>query len=562
MSTSVGKLTADLIARTKKFEEGMKRSNRSIRRTGRVAKNTQRRVRALGAAMRRMRGAAIALAGVGGMGMLIRSSIEFGSKQSDIARQLQINTEAFQTYAGAIRDAGGTQEQLVKSFSSMQQAIVQGSEGLSTYTRAFGRLGINVNALRQLNPERQFEEIAHAVARASDQQGAFTAAIEIFGKRNAPQLIEVMQRLSRDGYGRLAEEIRKTYGIMDRETQRRLDLAADRIEQFKNRMTIRVGEIITGEANFAALKESLFKVASMVTGSVATILDKVSQYGGATFSSLADFIAERVGQAFSLAIDMAVVRARRAILEMKAPFMRHKKFLEAMNKNYSSEAVIVAKAQEMNQRQLLSYGELFAKRLSEFKDRSFFNDMTSGIKGYFDALAGGQREMLENYRKNNPPAHAPKRTFNLSSLTGFKSKETTTGFDPSSAGLSAGSGLTSDFSESQSVGSALGFGERVTSAMLRGALRKIESTAQEFRRAGLFEKSRDLLNRRFGLRRQIAETRTQERIDAIRSGETSFRASDLDNPRNMSGDPTERIAKLQERNVELLEIIKNEFVGA
>jgi len=183
-----------------------------------------------------------------------KKAIDLGSELSDIAISTGFATEEFQVFRGALIDAGGKAGAMEKSIINMQKAVVQGSEGLTTYTRAFERLGINVTELKALSPEQQFETIGKAIAGAEDQQEAFTSALEIFGTKNAPRLMEVFQRLAKDGYGKMAEDVEAAYGIMDEGMQASLDQAADRIERFKNKATIEVGELISGEANFAALK--------------------------------------------------------------------------------------------------------------------------------------------------------------------------------------------------------------------------------------------------------------------------------------------------------------------
>ena len=225
-------------------------------------------------------------AALSGLAALVRKSIEFGSVQSDVASQLKINTEAFQVFSGAIRDAGGSQSQMTKSIIAMQAAIVQGSEGLTTYLRAFERLGLDIDYIRGLRPEQQFEEIAKAVANAKDQQGAFTAVVEIFGRRNAPQLIEVMERLAREGFGGLAEEIKRTYGIMDSETQKALDAMADRFGQLETKTTNVLGELTVRVAGFVSY--ILGHPLKLLTSGLIQLGASISNYLNLIFDHLVD----------------------------------------------------------------------------------------------------------------------------------------------------------------------------------------------------------------------------------------------------------------------------------
>ena len=184
------------------------------------------------------------LAGVAGFGGLAQKAIEFGSLQSDLANQLNMNTTAFQAFSGAMKSAGGNQEQAKKSVVALNASIIQAKEGLSTYVRAFDRMGISLESLEGKPVEQQMEIIAKAINNATDRQSAFTSVVEIFGRRNAPQLIEVFQRLGKDGFGKLTEDMKVAYGIMDAETQKKLDDVADKMEMFKTKTTIIFGELL------------------------------------------------------------------------------------------------------------------------------------------------------------------------------------------------------------------------------------------------------------------------------------------------------------------------------
>lgn len=311
MARSVGSITADLIARTKRFEAGMNKARGGLRgyrgSTNRARQATQNFNRIA----RRMLGIVGALAGARGLQSMVQSAMRMGAELSNLSRQLNINIEAMQVYNGLMRNAGGTQEQMTSALQRMQQAIVQGGDGLTTYTRAFDRLNLNVDDLAKLRPEEQFERIAQAVANAENQQQALTAVSEIFGRSAAPQLMTVLNRLGTEGYANLAGEIRRTFGIMDQETADRLEEAGNRIEQFRTRMTIRLGEIIVGDQNFAALKElgyRMMSVAEQFGLQVVRGLVGAVSFANTAFADMFNSIVYRFSNALNDAIDAILER--------------------------------------------------------------------------------------------------------------------------------------------------------------------------------------------------------------------------------------------------------------
>ena len=266
---------------SKGFQRGLSSAKAGVSKFGKSVVNASNKLAKMGL------GAASA-----GFALLSKNAIALGSQLSDIAANTGFATKEFQVFRGALIDAGGTTTSMEKSIVTMQKAIVQGSEGLTTYARAFERLGLNIDDIREMKPEQQFMTIAKAISQADDQQGALTAAIEIFGQRNAGRLIEVFKRLDRDGYGKMAKDIEKSYGIMSEATQRNLDKAADAIERFKNKATIRVGELIAGEADGAALKIlglAIAKAGSQIgVGLINGIVDSLT-FARNAFGAFADF---------------------------------------------------------------------------------------------------------------------------------------------------------------------------------------------------------------------------------------------------------------------------------
>ena len=277
---------------SKAFQTGLNTAKSSVGKFSKSVVNASNRLAKMGLA-----------SAAAGFLLLSRRAIQLGSELSDVAANTGFATEEFQVFRGAMIDAGGSAKSMEKAIVIMQKAVVQGSEGLTTYVRAFERIGLNVEDLRKMRPEQQFETIGKAIAGAKDQQGALTAALEIFGQKNAGRLIEVFKRLDKEGYGKMAEDIRKAYGIMDAETQAALDKAADTIERFKNKATIAVGELIAVEADGAALKKLGFRImeaganlgVSMITG----IAEAVA-FARNGFGAFSDYFYDKLGSTIGL----------------------------------------------------------------------------------------------------------------------------------------------------------------------------------------------------------------------------------------------------------------------
>lgn len=197
------------------------------------------------------RGLGSQLAGALGVGLSIgalvqmgRAAVTLGSQISDMAEATSLSTYELQVLSGAAIDAGAKQENFTNAITQQRRAIEEAARGMATYARAFRVLGLEVEQLRQLSVAEQFEQIAIAVANATDQGAAFNAATQILGTRNAPKLMEAMRRLATDGFGTVAAEVERTFGIMDERTIKSLDEASDAIEQFKRRVTITMGTFL------------------------------------------------------------------------------------------------------------------------------------------------------------------------------------------------------------------------------------------------------------------------------------------------------------------------------
>jgi len=487
------------------FQRGIQRSKNAVGRMQKAVVNASNALAKMGLASA---SAAVLL--------LSRNAIQLGSYLSDVAESTGFATREFQVFRGALIDAGGKAENMEKAITLMQKAIVQGSEGMTTYTRAFERLGLNVDDLRKMKPEDQFQAIGRAIAGASDQQGALTAAIEIFGQRNAPRLIEVFKRLDKDGYGKMAKDIEAAYGIMDEATQKALDRAADQIERFKNKATIKVGELIAGEADGAALKIlglSISKAgAQLGVGMVDGIMDTIALARNA-FGAFADYLYDKLSSTIGLIgtlLKITLAESINPLLEKlnKIPkinidLIDTKKMLEHLDRGLEKGAK--------------TFADYFDERMSKQEKFDMKNRFGYDPGEFYDEAIDKQRKLLQESRQVAD---------NISKA-----------FGNTGTGGGAGGTLKSEVEEQMAAPRTSPFDameemaeadpDKVTSDQLKDALARTRDKRAELRSQGRFSEEKKLRGTEFKQRINIRDVRSMERIERITGKDNSNTATFL-----------------------------------
>ena len=198
--------------------------------------------------MKRLAGSAKMLAGslgmafgaaavVTGLTRLAKGAIDYGSAITDAAAATRVGVEEWQVLKYGAQEAGTSMDKVTLTLAKIQKATNDAKNGLTTYTRAFDALGINVDEFQRLSPDQQFVELGRAMVNSKDQATAYASVMDIIGSRNAPQLMEVLKKLGTDGFDSLAEAARNAGQVMSEETAKNMDDAADAIARAGTRIT-------------------------------------------------------------------------------------------------------------------------------------------------------------------------------------------------------------------------------------------------------------------------------------------------------------------------------------
>lgn len=130
-------------------------------------------------------GAGLTAFGAGVTGTVLRAVSVFstyGQTIDDAAQRTGFSAEAVSELGFAIEQSGGDMATFEAAAKKMQQSITGAREGSAGAVASFESLGISVDTLAKLAPDKQFELIAQKLSEIDDPATRTTRSLELFGK--------------------------------------------------------------------------------------------------------------------------------------------------------------------------------------------------------------------------------------------------------------------------------------------------------------------------------------------------------------------------------------------
>lgn len=229
----------------------------AIDRTGRRLGGLEKRMRSMGPA--------VGVAGAAILGATIQFA-RMGDEVQKMSLRTGFSTESLSELRFAAQQAGTDISGLETGIRRMQKSILDADRGLSTATEAFDRLGLSVDELKTLSPEKQFEVISLALADLSQQFEKSGTAQDIFG-RAGTQLLPLLNEGS-EGIQRLRQEARDLGIVFSEEAANKAAAFNDAMnagKQIVNGFAIEIGStfapaITTLVRGFQALPQPIQRV--------------------------------------------------------------------------------------------------------------------------------------------------------------------------------------------------------------------------------------------------------------------------------------------------------------
>jgi len=246
-------------------------------KTKRAFSTLKRGLKGVTKAIFNMKTGLAAVAGVAGLGLLIRNSLKSIDKLGKLSRQVFISTEDLSAFRLAA-DLGGTSlEAFAKGARTMAVGINDWLvKGTGIAQDAFIQLGITQDDLRATNGDlmAQFELVADALRNMEDGTDKTAAAYKLFGGRN----IELLTAIERgtEGMQEMAEEAKRFGLVLTTEMVSAVEEANDSMSRTKS--------LFTGVANHmtVALAPAIQKVSDTLRDTLLMHIEK-------THGSMEDF---------------------------------------------------------------------------------------------------------------------------------------------------------------------------------------------------------------------------------------------------------------------------------
>lgn len=310
-------------ADTKDMERGLKSARAKMKAFGNQIKKIGKVTAVAGAAV------------AGAVGLMVKNYIKAGDEVHKMALRTGFSTESLSELKYASDISGASLESLEKGVKKMSKTILDASDGLMTYVRAFDRIGLKAEELMELSPEDQFDRIARAIARVESPTIRAATAQEIFG-RAGTQLLPLFAE-GEAGLEKLRKKAHELGLVFDQEAANKAAALTDSLTTLKGAIkgvsmsivseTIPILTVLADKFTevFVGIREEGRTLSSMIVGFFETIV-------GATGAVLTGFKAFYIAM---LTLNKKMAEGLIAIVESI-------EYTAAMSKNYAIQAKVLS----------------------------------------------------------------------------------------------------------------------------------------------------------------------------------------------------------------------------
>lgn len=221
---NIATLSVSVVAKTGAFLSG---TEKVIKRVNRMERQFKSMIGTTG----RLAGAFVALAGVGGMGALLKTSIATVDSLAKTADKLGITTQALTSLRHAAELSGVASNTLDMALQRMVRRVSEAAHGFGEAKGALAELGIDAQRLAQMTPDQQMRTLADAFGLVEAQADKVRLAMKLFDSEGVA-LVNTLA-LGRSGLDQVTGSINRLGGAIDRNGAAKVEMFNDAMSTFQ-----------------------------------------------------------------------------------------------------------------------------------------------------------------------------------------------------------------------------------------------------------------------------------------------------------------------------------------
>jgi|GEM_PF-731376 len=246
------------------------------------------------------------------------SSFEFAAQLKDLAGAAGLGTTELQVLGRVAAQNGSSIEDMGKAILKLTKSTQEAANGNKQLSERFARLGIDIDKLKALAPERQMERIGLAVHAATDKQEALTEVMALVGQDAGPKLMESLKKLGTEGYDELARNAQKSGQILSEDAVASLDRAGQAFKDLWHLIKVGTAEAIGG---VFTLKDALMSIEQIeLSAAIAAHGEFSAQAARAAYQAASEAIEKgdhALGEQFAQNADKWAAQARQSIRQIE-----------------------------------------------------------------------------------------------------------------------------------------------------------------------------------------------------------------------------------------------------
>lgn len=230
-------------------------------------------------------GTAVSLAGLklaAGAGIILaplilatKSAIALGSELLEMSQRTGLSVETLSELKFAAEQSGNSIESIEKSVRKMQQQLGKGEQS-KAFVETIKSLGLELDALKKLDPEQQFLTLAAAISKVKDPTQRTAAAMAVFGREGAAAMLNLLSE-GPAGLEKMRKAARDLGLVMSQEDAVALEAMGDALDILWK--SVKQGAVAVGTALLPVLSEMVAEVQSLLPTVLAWIKENKELVG-------------------------------------------------------------------------------------------------------------------------------------------------------------------------------------------------------------------------------------------------------------------------------------------